>query len=96
MPDEATHSLHQPHDKLFKSLLSHTETAMALINFVHPKVTDIIEPDTLEIANTSFISDYPQHYFADVIFSAKTNDGRALRIEKEQSATACLNCAASR
>ncbi|MBF0615054.1 MAG: Rpn family recombination-promoting nuclease/putative transposase, partial [Magnetococcales bacterium] len=71
--------LSQPHDRLFKALVSHPETAGALLREYLPKeIVELLAPDDPELMPGSFVSQELQPYYSDRLFRAKTTSGKAL------------------
>ncbi|MBF0191361.1 MAG: Rpn family recombination-promoting nuclease/putative transposase [Magnetococcales bacterium] len=63
----------QPHDKLFKALMSNPETAGALLREHLPQeIVALLACDHPELVKGSFISPELRPYFSDMIFKAKT------------------------
>ncbi|HRF42401.1 MAG TPA: Rpn family recombination-promoting nuclease/putative transposase, partial [Saprospiraceae bacterium] len=71
MTDENT-SVHNPHDSFFKSLMHNRETALAFLEeFLPDEVKDVLDLQSLELANTTFLTDELKQYFSDIVFKLK-------------------------
>ncbi|MBF0182182.1 MAG: Rpn family recombination-promoting nuclease/putative transposase [Magnetococcales bacterium] len=71
--------LAQPHDRLFKALVSHPETAGALLREYLPKeIVALLAPGNPEPVPGTFVSQELQPYYSDMLFCSKTLSGRSL------------------
>ncbi|MBF0427724.1 MAG: Rpn family recombination-promoting nuclease/putative transposase [Magnetococcales bacterium] len=71
--------LSHPHDRLFKALVSHPETAGVLLREYLPKeIIVLLTPDDPEPVPGSFVSQELQPYYSDMLFRSKTLSGRNL------------------
>ncbi|MBF0439618.1 MAG: Rpn family recombination-promoting nuclease/putative transposase [Magnetococcales bacterium] len=71
--------LAQPHDRLFKALMSHSETAGALLREYLPKeIVALLAPGPPELMPGSFVSQELRPYYSDRLFRAKTLSGKSL------------------
>ncbi|MBF0462005.1 MAG: Rpn family recombination-promoting nuclease/putative transposase [Magnetococcales bacterium] len=69
----------QPHDRLFKALLSHPETAGAFLREnLPPEVARLLGPEPPLLVEGSFIEERLQPYFSDRLFQAMTLSGKPL------------------
>lgn len=65
-------SIHQPHDKLVKRLLSNPEAAKDILSLYLPKeVLDIADLNYLEMQKDSFIDDEHRMYAVDILYKTK-------------------------
>ena len=70
-----------PHDKFFKKSLQNPNTAKQLLTrYLPKKAIALINLDSLEPQNVSFIDDALQATACDVAFRVKTLDGRAVYV----------------
>lgn len=68
-------SIHQPHDKLVKRLLSNPETAKDILSLYLPKdVLDIADLSYLKMQKDSFIDDEYRTYAVDILYKTKFRD----------------------
>ncbi|HRF41699.1 MAG TPA: Rpn family recombination-promoting nuclease/putative transposase, partial [Saprospiraceae bacterium] len=71
MADDNT-SVHNPHDRFFKSLMHNRETAIAFLEeFLPDEVKEVLDLQSLELANTTFLTDELKQYFSDIVFKLK-------------------------
>lgn len=69
----------QPHDRLFKALMSHPETAGAFLReSLPPEVARLLAPEPPELVEGCFVEERLRPYFSDRLFQAKTVSGKAL------------------
>ena len=67
-----------PHDKVFKAIFCHPEAATDLIKLALSKrQINQLDFSTIVLENTTFINEYLQTYFADLLFSCKTLEGNS-------------------
>lgn len=72
MADAAT-----PHDSVFKTFLSRTETARDFIEIHLPRaLVNICDLDTLQLESGSFIEDDLRPYYSDILYSLQTTCGQ--------------------
>ena len=65
-----------PHDGLFKTFLTHTDTARDfLVMHLPTELLQLCDLTTLQLESGSFIEENLRTYFADVLYSLKTKDG---------------------
>lgn len=65
-------SIHQPHDKLVKRLLSNPKAAKDILSLYLPKeVLKIIDLNYLEMQKDSFIDDEHRAYAVDILYKTK-------------------------
>ena len=65
-----------PHDGLFKTFLTHTDTARDFLALHLPaELLQLCDLTTLQLESGSFIEENLRTYFADVLYSLKTTDG---------------------
>ncbi|SQC92161.1 Putative transposase, YhgA-like [Cedecea neteri] len=65
-----------PHDGLFKTFLTHTDTARDFLALHLPtELLQLCDLNTLQLESGSFIEENLRTYFADVLYSLKTTDG---------------------
>lgn len=65
-----------PHDGLFKTFLTHPDTARDFLAlYLPPELLNICRLDTLKLESGSFIEEGLRPYFADVLWSLKTPHG---------------------
>ncbi len=65
-------SIHQPHDKMVKRLLSNPEAAKDILSLYLPKeVLDIADLNYLEMQKDSFIDDEHRMYAVDILYKTK-------------------------
>lgn len=65
-----------PHDGLFKTFLTHTDTARDFLLLHLPtELLQLCDLTTLQLESGSFIEENLRTYFADVLYSLKTCDG---------------------
>ncbi len=68
--------LSNPHDKFFKKVFSHVETAKDfLLNYLPAELSDLIDPDSLELSKDSFIDKDLKTYFSDLLYKVCLKDG---------------------
>lgn len=68
-------SLHQPHDKIVKRMLSNPETARDILSLYLPKkILAIVDLNHLEIQKDSFIDDEHRAYAADLLYKTTFQD----------------------
>lgn len=73
--------LSQPHDLLFKEILSHPETAGALLReFLPPMVAALLAPDPPQLVDGSFVEERLRPFLSDRLFQARTLSGKPLFI----------------
>lgn len=66
---QSTSSVHQPHDKLIKKLLSNPATARDILSLYLPKdVLEIVDLNHLELQKDSFIDDEHRAYAVDLLY----------------------------
>ncbi|MBF0178999.1 MAG: Rpn family recombination-promoting nuclease/putative transposase [Magnetococcales bacterium] len=77
--DEAMIELAQPHDRLFKALMSDLGTAGALLREFLPKeIVTLLAPDDPEPVPGSFVSQELLPFYSDKLFRAKTLSGESI------------------
>ena len=65
-----------PHDAVFKTFLSHPETARDFLQIhLPPALLQVCDLDTLQLASGSFIEDDLRPYYSDVLYSLKAGKG---------------------
>ncbi|MDN4628162.1 Rpn family recombination-promoting nuclease/putative transposase [Erwinia sp. ACCC 02193] len=65
-----------PHDGLFKTFLTNTDTARDFLSFyLPPELLEICDITTLQLESGSFIEENLRTYFADVLYSLRTSNG---------------------
>ncbi|MGR8820943.1 Rpn family recombination-promoting nuclease/putative transposase [Klebsiella variicola subsp. variicola] len=65
-----------PHDGLFKTFLTHTDTARDFLALRLPaELLQLCDLTTLQLESGSFIEENLRTYFADVLYSLKTTEG---------------------
>ncbi|QNU74045.1 Rpn family recombination-promoting nuclease/putative transposase (plasmid) [Klebsiella pneumoniae] len=65
-----------PHDGLFKTFLTHTDTARDFLALHLPaELLQLCDLTTLQLESGSFIEENLRTYFADVLYSLKTTEG---------------------
>lgn len=65
-----------PHDALFKTFLTHPETARDFLDIhLPPALRETCDLSTLQMESGSFIEEDLRAYFADVLYSVKTTKG---------------------
>ena len=82
------HTTSVPHDGLFKTFLTHPETARDFLTFhLPPALLKICNLDTLTLESGSFLEEDLRPYFADVLYSLKTarGDGYVYTLIEHQS-----------
>ncbi|MBF0438676.1 MAG: Rpn family recombination-promoting nuclease/putative transposase, partial [Magnetococcales bacterium] len=71
--------LTQPHDRLFKALISTPESAGALLREYMPKeIVALLAPEEPELVPGSFVSEELRPFYSDRMFRAKTLSGKSL------------------
>ncbi|GAB0057898.1 Recombination-promoting nuclease RpnE [Candidatus Magnetaquicoccaceae bacterium FCR-1] len=71
--------LFQPHDRLFKALVSNPETAGALLReYLPQEIVALLAPGDPELEPGSFVSQELQPYYSDRLFRSTTLSGRNL------------------
>ena len=69
----------QPHDRLFKALLSTPETAGALLREYLPhEVVRLLAPEPPQLVEGSFVEENLRPYYSDRLFEVKTISGRSI------------------
>ena len=64
-----------PHDGLFKTFLTHTDTARDFLALHLPaELLQLCDLTTLQLESGSFIEENLRTYFADVLYSLKTTE----------------------
>ncbi|MBF0611008.1 MAG: Rpn family recombination-promoting nuclease/putative transposase [Magnetococcales bacterium] len=72
-------NLSQPHDRLFKALMSHPETAGALLReYLPPAIVALLAPGNPELASETFVSQELLPFYSDRVFRSMTVTGKAL------------------
>ncbi|MBF0605233.1 MAG: Rpn family recombination-promoting nuclease/putative transposase [Nitrospirae bacterium] len=67
----------QPHDRLFKALMSHPETAGALLQeYLPPEVARLLAPEPPQLVEGSFVEENLRPYYSDRLFQTKTISGK--------------------
>lgn len=67
----------QPHDRLFKALLSTPETAGALLQeYLPSEVARLLSPEPPKLVEGSFVEENLRPYYSDRLFEAKTISGK--------------------
>ncbi|MBF0612993.1 MAG: Rpn family recombination-promoting nuclease/putative transposase [Magnetococcales bacterium] len=70
-------NLPQPHDRLFKALLSHPETAGALLReYLPAPIVALLTPDNPELVSETFVSQELRPVYSDRVFRSKTVTGK--------------------
>jgi Putative transposase, YhgA-like len=73
--------MHQPHDKYARFVLQNRAVALELIQFgLPPEVCALIDLDSLELSDDSFIDARLRAHFSDICYSGQTLDEKPLRI----------------
>ena len=66
----------QPHDRLFKALMSHPETAGAFLReSLPPEVSRLLVPDPPLLVEGCFVEERLRPYFSDRLFQTMTISG---------------------
>ncbi len=66
-----------PHDAVFKTFLSHVETARDFIQLHLPaKLLSLCDLSTLQLESSSFVEDDLRQYYSDILYSLTTADGQ--------------------
>ncbi|MEO5349929.1 MAG: Rpn family recombination-promoting nuclease/putative transposase [Magnetococcus sp. YQC-3] len=74
-----TNEIVQPHDRLFKALMSHPETAGAFLReSLPPEVSRLLVPEPPQLVESSFIEERLRPYYSDRLFQTMTISGRLL------------------
>ncbi|MBF0114734.1 MAG: Rpn family recombination-promoting nuclease/putative transposase, partial [Magnetococcales bacterium] len=69
----------QPHDRLFKALMSHPETAGAFLQeCLPPEVAKLLSPEPPQLVDGTFVEDHLRLYYSDRLFESKTITGKPL------------------
>ena len=69
----------QPHDRLFKALMSHPETAGAFLReSLPPEVSRLLVPEPPQLVEGSFVEERLRPYYSDRLFQTMTISGRLL------------------
>ncbi|MEO5332706.1 MAG: Rpn family recombination-promoting nuclease/putative transposase [Magnetococcus sp. YQC-5] len=69
----------QPHDRLFRTLLSTPETAGALLReYLPPEVSRLLAPEPPQLVDGTFVEETLRPYFSDRLFEAKTISGKPI------------------
>ena len=69
----------QPHDRLFKALMSHPETAGAFLReSLPPEVSRLLVPEPPQLVEGSFVEERLRAYYSDRLFQTRTISGRLL------------------
>ncbi|MEO5347970.1 MAG: Rpn family recombination-promoting nuclease/putative transposase [Magnetococcus sp. YQC-9] len=69
----------QPHDRLFRTLLSTPETAGALLReYLPPEVSRLLAPEPPQLVEGTFVEETLRPYFSDRLFEAKTISGKPI------------------
>ncbi|MEO5349312.1 MAG: Rpn family recombination-promoting nuclease/putative transposase [Magnetococcus sp. YQC-3] len=69
----------QPHDRLFKALMSHPETAGAFLReSLPPEVSRLFVPEPPQLVEGSFVEERLRPYYSDRLFRTRTISGRVL------------------
>ncbi|MBF0426521.1 MAG: Rpn family recombination-promoting nuclease/putative transposase, partial [Magnetococcales bacterium] len=77
MSDDLT----QPHDRLFKALLSHPETAGDLLQeYLPAELAALLAPTPPRFVEGSFVDEELRGYLSDRLFVTDTRGGRALLV----------------
>ncbi|MBF0140003.1 MAG: Rpn family recombination-promoting nuclease/putative transposase [Magnetococcales bacterium] len=73
--------LTQPHDRLFKALMSHPEIAGALLHeYLPEKISALLAPLPPQLVDGSFVDEKLRGYFSDRMFVATMLSGKPLHI----------------
>ena len=65
-----------PHDGVFKKFLTHKDTARDFLSlYLPPALLEICDLSTLQLESGSFIEEDLRTYFADVLYSLRTENG---------------------
>ncbi|MBF0418615.1 MAG: Rpn family recombination-promoting nuclease/putative transposase [Magnetococcales bacterium] len=73
--------LTQPHDRLFKALMSHPETAGALLHeYLPEEISSLLAPLPPQFVDGSFVDEELRGYLSDRMFVATTLSGRSIHI----------------
>ncbi|MBF0110346.1 MAG: Rpn family recombination-promoting nuclease/putative transposase, partial [Magnetococcales bacterium] len=71
----------QPHDNLFRVLLSSPETAGALLRErLPPEVVKLLTSEPPELVEGSFVAEDLRHCYSDRVFQVRTVSGRPMSI----------------
>ena len=66
-----------PHDAVFKTFLSHVETARDFIQLHLPaELLSLCDLSTLQLESSSFVEDDLRQYYSDILYSLTTADGQ--------------------
>ncbi|MBF0400123.1 MAG: Rpn family recombination-promoting nuclease/putative transposase [Magnetococcales bacterium] len=69
----------QPHDRLFKALMSHPETAGAFLReSLPPEVSRLLVPEPPQLVEGSFVEERLRPYYSDRLFQTATISGKPL------------------
>ncbi|MBF0462074.1 MAG: Rpn family recombination-promoting nuclease/putative transposase [Magnetococcales bacterium] len=69
----------QPHDRLFKAIMSHPETAGAFLReSLPPEVAQLLVPEPPQPVEGSFVEERLRPYFSDRLFQTRTISGKPL------------------
>ncbi|MBF0426544.1 MAG: Rpn family recombination-promoting nuclease/putative transposase [Magnetococcales bacterium] len=73
--------LTQPHDRLFKALVSHPETAGALLReYLPEEISSLLAPTPPQFVEGSFVDEELRGYLSDRLFVATTLSGKPLHV----------------
>ena len=64
-----------PHDKLFREVISNRENALELVQSTFPPtLTQLLDFSTFALENTSYINDSLKEHYSDVVYQCKLNE----------------------
>jgi predicted transposase/invertase (TIGR01784 family) len=73
--------MHQPHDKYARFVLQNRAVALEIIQFgLAPEICAMIDLDSLELSEDSFVDAKLQSQFSDVCYNGQTKEGEPIRI----------------
>ena len=69
--------LHNEHDKLFKATFKQKQVVIDYLTYYFPpKITALIDLDSLTLDNTNYVSRKMNEYFSDIVYRAKAKDNK--------------------
>jgi predicted transposase/invertase (TIGR01784 family) len=72
--------MHKPHDRYLRFVLQNKQAAMELIQFALPAIFGLLQADSIELSDDSFLDDNLREHFSDVCYHARFADGTSVRI----------------